>query len=219
MKKPIVIGIVAPKEAGKTTTTNMLAEFAHIKESAFADKLKNTCAKAFGIAREDFDRQDRKEVRFEKPESLSLDRIELILKEYGASVNSATVASSLVGMELYTPRHIAQIVGTELLRDGVSKNVHIDNVEIDKSAITVISDTRFLNEFEVMKDRQDIQYYAAYVYRKQAEDQARLSSHPSETEFFKFKDKCYTIDNNGTLRDLELNVKRFLDMVMYGKVS
>lgn len=214
MKKPIVIGIVAPKQAGKSTTTNMMAEFVNIKESAFADKLKNSCAKAFGIPRHHFDDQNKKEVQFETPKKLDLDKIDSILRDYNAPMNSRTVKPSLVGMELYTPRHIAQIVGTELLRDGVSKNVHIENVIIHPEAITVISDTRFENEYEMMKNRDDIEYYAAYVYRKQAEEVAKTSTHASETEFFKFKDKCYVIDNNGDLRDLELNVKKFLDTIL-----
>lgn len=216
MRKPIVIGLVAPKQAGKSTTTNMMAEFVDITESAFADKLKNSCAKAFNIPRENFDDQDKKEVLFETPINFDLAKIESILSDYGSNPNSATVKQSLVGMQLLTPRHIAQIVGTELLRDGVSKNVHIENVKIDRNRITVISDTRFENEYDVMNEREDIEYYAAYVYRKQAEEVAKTSNHASETEFFKFKDKCYVIDNNGTIRDLELNVKKFLDTIMFG---
>jgi hypothetical protein len=215
MKKPIVVGLVAPKQAGKTTVTNMLAEFVNIKESAFADKLKNACAKAFNIPRNHFDDQNLKEVPFETPIDMSLDRIKVIMNEYGAQTNSQTVKGSLVGMQMKSPRHIAQIVGTELLRDGVSKTIHIDNVIIYPDAVTVISDTRFENEYEVMNQRSDIDYYAAYVFRKQAEEVAKTSDHASETEFFKFKDKCYIIDNNGSLRDLELNVKRFLDKVMF----
>jgi len=215
MKRPIVIGIVAPKEAGKTTSTNMIAEFVSIKESAFADKLKNSCSVAFNIERKRFDDQNLKEVLLEKPTILTEKHIEKILSFYIEDLSKIEY-KHLVGKELKSPRHIAQIIGTELLRDCVDKNVHINNVPIHRDSVTVISDTRFENEFEVMKERQDIEYHAAYIYRKQAEDQARLSDHPSETDFFKFKDKCFLIDNNGTLRDLELNVKKFLDTIMFG---
>jgi hypothetical protein len=68
-----------------------------------------------------------------------------------------------------------------------------------------------------MKNREDIEYHAAYIYRKEAEEVAKKSDHQSEKEFFKFKDKCNLIDNNGTLRDLELNVKKFLDMILFGE--
>lgn len=217
MNKPIVIGIVAPKEAGKTTTANMMAEFVDIKESAFADKLKNSCAKAFNIPRVSFDDQSLKEVPFESPERLTLDRITMILSDYSAKLPELSKIQHLVDKPLVTPRHIAQIVGTELLRDHVSQTVHIDHVPIAKEGITVISDTRFENEYEVMKDREDIKYFPAYIYRKEAEEAAKNSDHSSEKEFFKFKDKCYLIDNNGTLRDLEVNVKKFLDMVLFGE--
>jgi hypothetical protein len=215
-KKPIVIGLVAPKEAGKTTVTNMLAEFIPIRESAFADKLKNTCSLVFNIPRENFDRQDLKEVKFEEPKILTEDKILAILDQYKA--NDALYLTSFIDTKLFTPRHIAQLVGTELLRECVSPTVHIDNVIIDPNVVTVISDTRFVNEYEEMAKRDDIEYYAAYIYRKQAEEQALKSDHKSETEFFQFKDKCYIIDNNSSFRDLELNVKTFLDKVMYGKV-
>lgn len=213
MKKPIVIGIVAPKEAGKTTTTNMLSEFLDIRESAFADKLKNSCSVAFGIERVRFDDQSLKEVSFETPEVLTEERILKILSFYVEDPSKINY-QHLINKPLTSPRHIDQIVGTELLRDCVDKNVHINNVPIHKDFITVISDTRFENEYEVMKERGDIAYYPVYVFRKQAEDEARKSNHISETDFFKFKDKCYLLDNNGDLRDLELNVKKFVDRVV-----
>ena len=172
MKKPIVIGLVAPKEAGKTTTTNMMAEFINIKESAFADKLKNVCSKASGIPRVNFDDQSLKEVPFEKPVLLNLTMISQILDEYGAELPETSKLQHLIDKPLVSPRHIAQIVGTELLRDLVSRNVHIDNVPIYNDAVTVISDTRFENEYDVMKDKDNIDYYPAYIYRKEAEEAA-----------------------------------------------
>ena len=213
MRKPIVIGIVAPKEAGKTTTTNMISEFVDCRESSFADKLKNVSSSAFGIERKHFDDQNLKEVPFETPMILTEERIVHILSFYVTDVKSVRY-QHLIGTKLKSPRHIAQFVGTELLRDCVSRNIHIENVPIYKDTVTVISDTRFENEYEVMKDRNDIEYYPVYVYRKTAEDVARLSSHVSETELFKFKDKCYLLDNNGDLRDLEMNVKKFIDQVV-----
>jgi hypothetical protein len=217
MKKPTVIGIVAPKAAGKTTATNMMAEFVSIVESAFADKLKNVCSKVFDIERKHFDDQNLKEIPFKSPKSLTLDRISTILDSYGAKYPPISQIQHLVGKQLVSPRHIAQIIGTELLRDHVSKTVHIDNVPIANEGITVISDTRFENEYEVMKGREDIEYHPVYIYRKEAEEAAKSSNHASEKEFFKFKDKCYMIDNNGTLRDLEVNVKKFLDRVLFGE--
>lgn len=217
--KPIVIGIVAPKEAGKTTVTNMIAEFVDIRESAFADKLKNTCSKVFGIERVHFDSQDLKEQPLEKETRLTPEAITDIFTEYGVTsekMGDLSVSSKIINMKFDTPRHIAQIIGTELLRNSLSPTVHIDNVIIDKDKVTVISDTRFENEYEVMAQRQDIDYHPVYIYRNKAEEVAKTSTHASETDFFKFKDKCYVIDNNGSLRDLETNVKKFLDGVMYG---
>lgn len=216
MKKPLVIGIVAPMKAGKTTTTNMLSEFVDCRESAFADKLKNASSLAFGIERKHFDDQSLKEVPFETPMIMTEERILAILGLYVADP-SAIVYQHLIGKELNSPRHIAQIVGTELLRDCVARDVHIVNVPIHTDVVTVISDTRFENEYEVMKDREDIEYYPVYVYRKEAEEIARQSKHISETEFLKFKDKCYQLDNNGDLRDLEANVKKFIDGVLLNR--
>jgi len=216
MKKPLVIGIVAPMKAGKTTTTNMLSEFVECKESAFADKLKNASAVAFDIERKHFDDQNLKEVPFETPMIFTKERIEKILSFYVPNPSDINY-QHLVGKELVSPRHIAQIVGTELLRDCVARDVHIIHVPIHANVVTVISDTRFENEYEVMKAREDIEYHPVYVYRKEAEEIARQSKHISETEFLKFKDKCYQLDNNGDLRDLELNVKKFIDGVLQSR--
>jgi len=215
MTKPIVIGIVGPKQSGKSTAARMMSEFVDIHEVALADKLKNVCAKVFKIPRITFDSQDLKEVPFSEPIILSFEQCTGILD--GFKITQATDVSSVLGSAMRSPREIAQTIGTGLLRNLVDPNIHINSIGLNYAKVNVICDTRFLNELEVFQKRNDIQYYPIYIYRKEKEDMITPESHISERELLSFKDRCHVIDNNGSIRQLESNVKAFLDDLLTKK--
>ena len=82
MTKKLVFGLIGAKTSGKSTVAGMLKDmFPTAREVAFADKLKNVCAEIFELKREQFDRQDLKEVWFDKPKYLNANGIMLILEK------------------------------------------------------------------------------------------------------------------------------------------
>jgi len=210
-----IIGIVGVKTSGKSTVAEMIQKHlpdGQVVELALADKLKNICAKTFDLPREAFDDQRYKEVPFSifrMKKFLQEQNVFEILYEFGYDYNSykAGIKSrGLLNMQMESPRHIAQIVGTQLLREIGDADIHCRNVSVGP-AFTIISDIRFENEHRYFKDA-GYNFIPFYVHRKQAEDQVDLENgHASETSVFKFRDNCIKIENNGTLGDLENSVK------------
>lgn len=203
MTRKTVIGIAGVKTSGKSTAAGVIKELLgrDVVESALADKLKNTCAEVFNVPREYFDSQDLKEVPFaDGAKELTNGAIGAILESFGIVMSRREIDSvyDCIGMELPTPRRIAQIVGTEVLRAAGDEDIHCKNVELG-NGITIISDLRFPNEFNYFQQASDITFLPLYIQRDEAEKHVTEDSHPSEKCVFEFSDKCYEINNNGTL--------------------
>ena len=205
-----VIGLAGVKTSGKSTAAEIIKGIIEAKESALADKLKNASAKAFGLERIQFDAQELKEVEFGRPMMVTRTVLETILTEFNLAPERADEMRKLEGAMLKSPRHIAQFVGTEVLRSLGNPDIHCDNVELFEGT-TIISDMRFPNEFDYFFNKEDIDFIPLYVARNEAEIQVTPDSHASETSVFLFKDKCARLDNNGTIEQLEANIKAILE--------
>jgi hypothetical protein len=209
-----VIGLAGVKTSGKSTVANIIKELIpNVKEAALADKLKNTCAEVFDVPREYFDRQDLKEAPFkEGPKKLTAFKICQILEsfDFHMSIREVDSAYDIIGMELPTPRKIAQIVGTEVLRAAGDEDIHCKNIDINDEGITIVSDLRFPNEFEYFYKADDVTFLPVYVQRDEAEQCVTEDSHPSETSVFKFTNMCYEVNNNRSLQDLNREVAALL---------
>ena len=214
-----VIGLIGVKTSGKSTIANMIKEFIpNTEEVALADKLKNVCSSIFLVDRENFDKQDLKEAPFEHPFYLEMDDILEVLENFNIKMTEEEanlMYSGIVGIELDTPRKIAQIIGTEVLREAGDEDVHCNNLKIENSKVTVISDVRFPNEFDYFNRQEHINFVPLYIQRDMAENQVTEDSHPSEKLVFTFSDKCIKIDNNGELISTEVQVKEAIDKYVY----
>ena len=215
-----IIGLAGVKESGKTTSANIILKNFGGIESALADKLKDTCAEVFDLKREIFDDQRYKEVPFGLfgiKRELSLSHIIDVLKEFDIeltrNLSYRYVDSGIVNMELKSARHIAQIVGTEVLRMAGVSYIHCKNVKLG-DGLTVISDLRFPDEYEYFKNLHnegEIVFIPLHIKRDGPEEVAKKSNHLSETSLFLFSDKCVKINNNESLEETEDQILRILN--------
>lgn len=208
-----VIGLVGVKTSGKSTVASTIKNLASARvsviEVALADKLKDVCASTFGLKREQLDLQKLKEVPFKEPILVTQTHLKQILSSFGISSNRLVELTGFEETALISPRHIAQFVGTEVLRNLGNPDIHCESIKLSEG-ITIISDIRFPNEYNYFSEMEGVNFIPLYINRKDAESQITSESHSSETSVFKFKDKCEKLDNNGTINQLQQNIKSAL---------
>ena len=209
-----VIGLAGVKTSGKSTVAGIIHNHIMAEESALADNLKNASAVAFNLERIAFDSQDLKEVLFTTgPKFFSKESIISIMSAFNIELTTTQVTSVFERLKyttLESPRKIAQIVGTELLREYGGMDIHCQNVKLFDT-VTIISDMRFPNEFDFFDKNEDIKFIPLYIQRDEAEQHVDMKkSHASETSVFLFSDKCVRINNNGTLGETEMQILEVL---------
>lgn len=108
-----------------------------------------------------------------------------------------------------TPRHMLQLIGTDALRKVVHDDFWVIPMKrklkehLRNNRSVVISDVRFSNEINLIKDLGGI---VVRVDRANPDKIAGIDKHRSEVELESYKEWNYIIDNNATLEDLYDNV-------------
>lgn len=133
----MIIGLVGFIGSGKDTVASKFISYGCTKDS-FAAPLKDTCAAIFGWPREllEGDTVESREFR-ETPDMFWTRKL---------------------GIDNFTPRLALQLVGTDVLRNHFSKDIWLNSLEYrirtrrDTGDCVIISDVRFKNELELIKD-------------------------------------------------------------------
>jgi len=201
----VLIGLTAFAKSGKTTVANLLKERG-FKEVILAGKLKDVSAKVFNVPRAYFDDQNMKEVPFIEPKIITVSNMVDILNAYNLSLfNLKTTAHVHVDVSLTSPRHIAQYVGTEILR-ALDTDIHIKTAveSLDKDGKYVMSDVRFPNEANYIKKSNGT---LVGIRRDSVFPEDLTKVHESESYIMELLDKSdKLILNNSTLTDFEQQV-------------
>ena len=193
----------------------------------FAGKLKQIVSMLTGIPIEELEKQEVKDM--------------VLREEWNYSFE--TVGNNVVSSEnsniAYTIRSLLQRIGTEAMRNVIHPNVWVNalfseykpiNEKVYHSFLNrtghladdseleypnwIITDTRFPNELEAVKNRGGITIRVDRGLSKVQYEQVttpfeNVTEHPSETSL----DNAtfdYTIENNGTLQELVEKVKQIL---------
>ncbi len=214
----IVIGLIGAKGAGKTTAYNAIKNILDVQEITLAAKLKDTSAQVFKIPREWFDSHEFKEKDLEDPIFLQGSNLAELWALYGVTHTAGGFYDKYIrphiGKVLYSPRQVAQYIGTEVLR-AYEADIHCleasKNVE---KTIGVVTDMRFPNEFEFFAKNYK-NFYPIYISNIGAEVHAGMDTHASEAHLKTLAKKAYeTIANNGSIREFEDAVKNFVKKVV-----
>lgn len=200
----IVIGLVAEKESGKTTSFNHIkSKIPEAQEVMLAEHLKNVCSQVFPVPKEDFESQQKKQMELSSPIILTEKHVRELFNLFELAPKSTEDVQKHVGKKLSTPRQILQYVGTDVLR-AVDSDIHLKwAMKIaPKSDVYVVTDIRFPNEFEFFKGQG--KFISVFIDRSQLSKKDSASQHASEQHIQNMKKKCMIeIDNNSNnLADL-----------------
>lgn len=208
-----LIAFCGAKESGKSTSAELFKTLVSraTSEVAFAGHLKNTCSKVFGIEMKHFIDPKLKEVELDAYIRLTKELIEQVFSEFEVSeYDYDKHVRPHMGQVFDTPRKLLQYVGTELLHP-IDKLIHVNFAmkKVDPNVLTLVTDLRFPQEFDAVYGRPE--FLPVYVDNKRAENVAATDSHASERGWQQFKDRCFHLDNNGSLADLTEKLKKIIE--------
>lgn len=205
-----IIGICGAADSGKGTVGKILNENYGFRNESFAGPVKDCCFATFGWSRHllEGDTTVSRVFRETKDEYWSL--------KLGYDV---------------TPRLMMQKMGTEAVRDGIDNDIWLLSLlnRVTNSPYNnwVITDTRFPNEIQFVKDnggkvilvmREKKPWWDAALFDNNNPHEAfRMSKefpdiHISEWAWIG-QSFDYIIENNGTLEDLEKTVDKLIHMI------
>jgi dephospho-CoA kinase len=199
-----IIAIAGKIGSGKNTVGDIIQKICLTNEGptfeqkSFAGKLKQIASLLTGIPVEKFEDQEFKKT--------------LLGPEWGTvstnPLNAIPVFGDVRFLHLMSVRELLQKLGTEAMRDGLHKNVWVNALFSDVSLEDniIITDMRFENEMEAVKERGGITIRVVRPVEK-SKTTARL--HPSETSLDS-AEFDYEIINDGEIVDLIEKVKEIL---------
>lgn len=173
-----IIGIAGKAGSGKDTAFELIQNHyekldKNVVQLSFASKIKEMCKILFNW---DIDK-------------LSNDF------QYKEEYDSNDIACSIFNM---TRREMMQKIGSEAMRDGIDKNFWIKCLKIemskyDNNTIGIITDCRFINEFEFIKNNNG---KLIKVIRVDVETLTSYSEHQSEKDVELYQEWDYVVYNN-----------------------
>lgn len=202
-----IVALTGVKTSGKTTAFNFIKEaYPDVIEIQIARKLKDECARVFGVDRALFDDPARKEVELDTPIYLNKKNLEEVIAAYGKVSDYDLHVRPHVGIVLESPRRLAQYIGTEVLRN-VDVDIHCigATMNLPDDGFFVVTDMRFLSEFDYFKNNFTAEFFPYYVQSNRAEETA-TDPHPSEREVREVAKKCKPVPNNGSMSEFRLRV-------------
>lgn len=197
----MLVGVSGHLNSGKDTVAKLIATNLHEKypvyRKSFAFKLKQIVELLSG---------------YKMTISYSNDFID------GITDFSQEDKNVFIPMFNMTVGEMLQQIGTNVFRDHFDKQTWIKALFIGygeyerKNTVWVISDVRFTNEAQKVKDLNGI----LIRVNRQIEDTttSRDINHPSEIALDNYSEFDYTIDNNKSLQDLELETNSIVNKIL-----
>lgn len=215
MNKRAVVAFTGVKGSGKSTAYGYLKElFPQAQELALARHLKDVCIEVFSLESDSLDNPSKKEVRFDVPINFTEKNVRQILKGFDVDPDFDTQVRPHIGKLVWSPREVAQYVGTEVMR-SVDPFVHckIADAKIGDTGLFVITDVRFPNEYTYFLDKYGLDFSFYYVYNPIAEAALGKTFHKSESYFQEMAKNAVRIENTGDLPEFRANVAKTFEFL------
>lgn len=200
----MILGLVGFIGSGKNTTAAIIESKYSLIPLSFAGSVKDLAAAVFGWDRHLLEGQTDESRKFRET-----------IDEWWSSKLNRPI----------TPRFVLQNVGTELFRNHFDSNIWVYSLlkKITKDKNYVITDARFLNEINAIKQHNGIILRIKRGPEPVWFDTARLSPqdmsylyphvHISEFDWLKYEPD-YTISNDGNLIELEKNIDTIMKNIV-----
>lgn len=155
----MIVTLSGKKRAGKDVTADILVNKYGFTKISLASSLRELCSSVFNMEMNEFLDDDKKERAFSTPVILLEEHLGLMLDyietewKYPVSEETKIKLMLKLGMEMKHPRHILQLIGTELIRDCIKSDLLLDVAEarINQFDNVVVPDVRFSNERSFFK--------------------------------------------------------------------
>lgn len=217
--KKIIIGLCGKKQCGKDTSYQFIREIlwkdqpifppSTVQRFAFADKLKDITADLFGVDRNKLDGSDAEK---DSPTHIKWYNVAPHLQTdfFGPFVYYQDMT------EYVTHRELLQLFGTNACRaihPDVWPYVTTRSIEKSNAKVAVITDVRFPNEIEALREIGSI---IVKIYRQTNSNLA--TNHTSETALDHIPDKEYDFiisdEGNRTMEDLKQSWRLILGQIL-----
>lgn len=149
----MIVAFGGKKRAGKGTVAEVFVKKFNYTKVSFADGLRNLASSVFGLSLENFTEDNLKEQPFTNPLVFTEGHLGLLiaeLEEQGFHVDEQSQArlATTLGTTFNNPRHLLQVLGTDILRKHYDDQIFLKMVQrkIGQLADVVIDDMRFSNE-------------------------------------------------------------------------
>lgn len=208
-----IIAFCGSKGSGKSTSATLFKDLykGPQEELAFASHLKNSCSKVFNIEMKYFLDPNLKEVELDNYVTLTRKNIEQVLKLFEVTdFDFDKHVRPHMGQVFDRPRTLLQYIGTELLHP-IDPLIHV-KITLrykDPEKLSIVTDLRFIQEFNELKKRDD--FLPVYVFNLKAENAAQSDTHASERQLKLFKDECLKMDNNLSIGDLTAKIRAIVE--------
>lgn len=208
----MVIGLIGRKGSGKDTVALMLKNELKkkgivLEKRQMAFNLKKACALMTNKFYNDFEDNSIKDKQYQEPMILDCDSILSFLGYFGAPADvSANIYEFLKDKNyshiINSNRELLQYLGTEIVRDMLGKNTHIEKAmeSIANSENNYIfTDIRFENEVEIIKNNKFSLLIG--IYRNNTVQDSHISE--SATDILIRNNADLVVHNNVSLSELE----------------
>jgi hypothetical protein len=208
----MIIGLVGYIGSGKDTVADILLQHGGVRDS-FAKPLKDVCSSVFGWPRELLEGDTLQSREFRETPDMFWSR--------------------KLGIAHFTPRLALQLMGTEVMRNQFHENIWLNSLEYrimssaDDPRCVIISDARFQNELNLIRkmngkviwvQRGELpEWYDTAVSANKGNAVSNkimrtkyVDVHESEWNWAGY-DVDFTIDNNGSLEELQIQVNKLSD--------